>query len=332
MIAGILFIIMAGIFSGTFALPFNFNKGWMWENNWLIWSFMALLIAPWAAALLTIPELFTVLQNEADCLYLVALFGLIWGVGAIMFGKGLHVLGISLALPIMQGLINSIGTIMPVIFKDPAGLLKPSGIKLLAGVCVIILGIILYSIAGSRKEKKLQDKTTQIHKSHSNFKKGLLICVLAGIFGPMINFAFVFGNPLQERAITTGASVVFSANAIWCIVLTAGFAVNALECIRLFHRNSSRKCYKIHTGRSIIFATLGGVLWYFSIMFYGMGSTNIGEMGASTGWAVMQSTAIIAGNVAGLAAGEWKGADRNSIRPMIAGLASLIIGIIIIAY
>ncbi|MDR1182381.1 MAG: rhamnose/proton symporter RhaT [Bacteroidales bacterium] len=332
MTTGILFIIMAGIFSGTFALPFKFNKGWMWENNWLIWSFTALLVAPWVAALLTIPELFTVLQNESGCLYLVTLFGLIWGIGSIMFGKGLHILGISLALPIMQGLINSIGTIMPVIFKDPAKLLAPSGIKLLAGVSVIIFGIILYSIAGSRKEKNLQNNTTQIHKSHSNFKKGLLICILAGIFGPMINFAFVFGKPLQEQAIATGASTVFSANAIWCIVLTAGFVINALECIRLFHRNSSRKCYKIHTGRSMTFAILGGTLWYFSIMFYGMGSNSIGEMGTSIGWAIMQSTAIIAGNVAGIAAGEWKGADRNSIIPMIAGLALLIIGIIVIAY
>jgi L-rhamnose-H+ transport protein len=332
MIAGILFIIMAGIFSGTFALPFKFNKGWAWENNWLIWSFTALLVAPWIAAFLTIPDLFTVLQSESDCLYLVTFFGLIWGVGSIMFGKGLHVLGISLALPIMQGLINSVGTIMPVVVKDPAGLFDPSGIKLLSGVCVIIIGIILYAIAGSRKEKKSQNETTRTHKSSSNFKKGLLICVLAGIFGPMINFAFVFGNPLQEKAIATGASVVFSANAIWCIVLTAGFVINVLECIRLFHRNSSRKCYKIRSGRGVVFATLGGVVWYFSIMFYGMGSNNIGEMGASTGWAVMQSTAIIAGNVAGIVAGEWKNASRNAITPMIAGLVSLIIGVIIIAY
>jgi L-rhamnose-H+ transport protein len=331
MITGILFIIMAGIFSGTFALPFKFNKEWMWENNWFIWSFTALLVAPWVAAFITIPELFTVLQRESGCLYLVAFFGLIWGVGAIMFGKGLHVLGISLALPIMQGLINSVGTIMPVVVKNPAGLLEPFGIKILIGVGIILLGIVLFSIAGSRKEKKLNE-TTQGHKPHSNFKKGLLICILAGIFGPMINFAFVFGSPLQEKAIETGSSPVFAANAIWCIVLTSGFLINALECIRLFHRNGSRKYYKIRMGKGLIFAILGGVLWYFSIMYYGMGSNSIGEMGASIGWAIMQSTAIIAGNVAGIVAGEWKGANRNAVIPMIAGLVSLIAGVLVIAY
>ena len=63
-------------------------------------------------------------------------------------------------------------------------------------------------------------------------------------------------------------------------------------------------------------ASLAGVLWYLSIMFYGMGGSFMGVLGASVGWATMQSTAIIAGNVAGLASGEWKGATRYAIRIM----------------
>jgi L-rhamnose-H+ transport protein len=331
MLTGILLIVMAGTFSGTFALPFNFNKGWKWENNWFIWSFTALLIAPWIAAFSTVPGLLTVLGSEADCLYLVTLFGLLWGVGSIMFGKGLHILGISLALPIMQGLINSVGTVMPIILKNPAGLFEPDGIKIIIGVTIIIAGIIFYSIAGSRKEKGRQDETVQSRKSRSNFKKGLLICILAGVFGPMINFAFVYGKPLQDRAVEMGALPVFSANAIWCIVLTAGFIINVFECIRLFRRNGSRICYKIKTGKGILFAMLGGVLWYLSIMFYGMGGNSMGEMAASVGWATMQSMAIITGNVAGIITGEWKGANRKAITPMVAGLILLVIGVIVIA-
>ncbi|GHT14919.1 sugar:proton symporter [Bacteroidia bacterium] len=330
MLTGILFIITAGIFSGTFALPFNRNKGWMWENNWFIWSFTALLIFPWIAAFFTVPELLTVLGSESSCLGLVTLFGLLWGVGAIMFGKGLNVLGISLALPIMQGLINSVGSIMPIALKNPARLLEPDGIKLMAGVAVILVGIVFYAMAGSRREKELRGDTQQ-KNSHSNFKKGLLICIIAGIFGPMINFAFVYGEPLQQRAIATGASPVFAANAIWCIVLTAGFFANIIECIRLFRRNNSRKNYRNGMGKGLVFAVLAGVLWYFSIMFYGMGGNSIGEMGASVGWATMQSVAIIAGNVAGVWAGEWKGISRQAKAPMLAGLILLIIGVIVIA-
>jgi L-rhamnose-H+ transport protein len=330
MLTGILFIITAGIFSGTFALPFNRNKGWMWENNWFIWSFTALLVLPWIAAFLTVPELLTVLGSESSCLGLVTLFGLLWGVGAIMFGKGLNVLGISLALPIMQGLINSVGSIMPIALKNPALLLESAGIKLIIGVIIILTGIVFYSLAGSRKEKELRGGGVQ-KNSRSNFKKGLLICIIAGIFGPMINFAFVYGEPLQSKAITMGASPVFAANAIWCIVLTAGFVANIIECIRLFRQNDSRKNYRNGIGKGLVFAVLAGILWYFSIMFYGMGGNSMGEMGASVGWATMQSVAIVAGSVAGIIAGEWKNVSRKAMTPMWIGLALLIVGVVVIA-
>lgn len=70
-------------------------------------------------------------------------------------------------------------------------------------------------------------------------------------------------------------------------------------------------------------ASLAGVLWYLSIMFYGMGGSFMGVLGASVGWATMQSTAIIAGNVAGLASGEWKGATRIVIKPYFSTLRAV---------
>ena len=333
MLTGLFYTIIAGTFSGTFSVPFMANKKWKWENNWFIWSFMALLIGPWIVAFLTVPQLGVVLQSETGCMLLVVLFGLIWGVGAILFGKGIDKLGVSLGLPIMLGLINSVGTIMPVVLRNPAELLTSTGIKLLIGVGVILTGIIIYSIAGSKKdagkEIVLNDKNT---KKGSNFRKGLIICILAGIFGPMINFSFVYGQPLQDKAVEMGASPVFAANAIWCIVLTAGFVINVAECLRLFKVNKSFKLYGIRTSKGILFGLLAGTIWYLSIMFYGMGSNSMGAMGASVGWATMQSLGIVAGNVAGQIAGEWKGAGRKPYLMMMTGMALLVIGVIIVAY
>lgn len=336
MITGLLFIVIAGTFSGTFALPFKFNKGWQWENNWFIWSITALLIVPWIVGFLTIPNLGSIYQGESQTLLLVVLFGLIWGCGAILFGKGIDTLGISLSMPIMLGLINSVGTLMPVVVQNPSDLLTPMGVKIMIGVAIILIGIVFYSIAGSRKENELTEKAGSADASkqapRKNMKKGLIICVLAGIFGPMINFAFVYGKPLQEKAIEQGASVVFSANAIWCIVLTAGLLINALECIRLFRKNGSWKNYKIGSGSGVLLAIVAGLIWYFSIMFYGMGGNSMGEMGASVGWATMQSLGIVAGCIAGVVTGEWKNTSSKAIKPMALGLILLIAGVIVIAY
>ena len=54
--------------------------------------------------------------------------GLIWGVGAILFGRGIDLLGVGLSMPIMLGLTNVIGTLMPVVLRDPGGLLTASGL------------------------------------------------------------------------------------------------------------------------------------------------------------------------------------------------------------
>ena len=326
---GLLFITMAGIFSGTFSTPFKFNKKWQWENNWLIWSFIALLIAPWVVAVFTIPHLTEVYTSESSNLLLVILFGLIWGVGAIMFGKGIDYLGISLSIPIMLGLINTVGTLMPILVNDPTYLLTLQGIKIMIGVAVIVVGIVLFSIAGSKKNPETTDGNKNVSKSI--FIKGLIICILAGVFGPMINFAFVFGEPIQIKAIELGASPVFATNAIWSIVLSAGFTINLFYCVFLLKNTGSWKSYKNSSISYWLFAVLAGIIWYLSVMFYGMGCNFMGKLGASVGWATMQTIAIIAGNVAGLMTGEWKGANRNAMKFMFAGLFFLIVGVFIIA-
>lgn len=329
-LTGLLLILLAGTCSGVFSVPFKFNRGWVWENNWFVWSFAALLVMPWAVAWLTVPGLGALYGGNPGGTVLVALFGLLWGVGAILFGKGIDALGISLSLPIMQGLINTVGTLTPVLLRDPAELLAPSGLRMLAGIAVLLAGIVLFAVAGSRKAQ-LQESAQRQSAGGRRFRTGLLICLLAGIFGPMINFAFVYGAPLQQRAVELGADPVYAGNAVWSIALTAGFLVNAAECLRLFRRNGSWRNYGQRRAGGLAWAAVAGIVWYLSIMLYGMGGSQMGEAGATVGWAVMQSVAIIAGNVAGICAGEWRGTTRHARTPMVAGLACLIAGIVILS-
>lgn len=330
-VTGLAYILIGGVFSGVFAIPFKKNVTWKWENNWFVWSFVALLLAPWLVGIITVPHLFSAITADTSCLWLVFAFGLVWGYGAILFGKGIDTLGVSLGQPIMLGLINSIGTLMPLVTTDATALLTPSGLKIVGGVLVILLGIVFYSIAGSMRVATDQRGENGKVIPKSTFKKGLIICILAGVFGPMINFAFVYGEPMRQAAIVDGTSLANAANPIWCVALSAGFVINIIACVRSFRRNRSFGIY----GKNVLgvaFAAFGGLLWYMSIMFYGMGGNIIGEQGASIGWATMQSSAIIAGCVAGCIAGEWKNSSRKSMLFMFAGLFLLVAGVIIIAF
>ncbi|GAF05460.1 L-rhamnose/proton symporter RhaT [Saccharicrinis fermentans] len=327
--AGLPLVILAGICAGTFAIPFKFNNKWTWENNWLIWSIVALLIAPWVMAIVSVPDLIGVYKAEPENLLLISIFGIIWGIGAIMFGKGIDLLGVSLSFPIMLGLINSVGTIMPIVLRDPDELFTPDGLKIITGVVIILIGIVIVSVAGSKKNNV--EGSNLEGKSKKNFVTGIIVCLLAGIFGPMINFAFVYGEPIQAKAVEFGASVLNSANPVWSIALTGGFIANAFYCIFLFRKNNSLRLYDTNFKKFLPLAALAGVIWYFSIMFYGMGSNSLGKMGASVGWATMQTLSILVGNMAGIITGEWKGTQKNTMMLMYGGVSLLIIGLVIIA-
>mgnify|MGYP007094021599 CR=1 FL=1 len=62
-----------------------------------------------------------------------------------------------------------------------------------------------------------------------------------------------------------------------------------------------------------------------------MGGNQLGVIGASVGWAVMQSTSIIVGYVAGFLMGEWNNASKSSICVMLFGLFMLLLGIVVIS-
>ncbi len=305
------------------------SKGWEWENNWLVWSVVALVVAPWVVAVATVPGLLGVYAAETGPLAVVAFFGLIWGVGAILFGRGIDLLGVGLSMPIMLGLTNVIGTLMPVVLRDPGGLLTASGLRLTAGVLVIVLGIVFYSVAGSLKERGAQTPRAGVR---SGFVKGLLVCLAAGILSPMVNFAFVFGAPLQQQALAAGTDPVYTSNAVWSIALTAGCLVNAGYCIYLLRSRKTGALYRGSRRVNWAWAALAGVLWYSSMMLYGMGGSFLGDAGVSVGWALMQSLAILTGNLAGLFTGEWRGAAPVSRRIMWLGLACLLAGVFIVAF
>ena len=55
-------------------------------------------------------------------------------------------------------------------------------------------------------------------------------------------------------------------------------------------------------------------------------------LGTSVGFAIFQSGSLLIGNGLGFFTGEWKGAGEASKRWLFAGLAVLILGIVIVSY
>ena len=75
---------------------------------------------------------------------------------------------------------------------------------------------------------------------------------------------------------------------------------------------------------------LGGSLWMGAIAIYTSGTTFLGVLGFSVGWAMFQILMILTGNVAGLLTGEWRQTEARISRANIAGVILLFLAVVLI--
>jgi len=327
---GFSFVLVAGFFQGTFVLPMTLTKKWEWEHTWATFSLFGMLIFNWILTLIFIPDIFSVYSSvPSKDIVILILFGAGWGIGAILFGLGMDKLGMALGYPIIMGLIASLGALIPLAIFFPNSLLAPKGLTLLAGTVLVILGIILCSIAGLRKQP---DNKLQSDKKSKAFTAGLVIAIFAGILSCFPNVGMAFGINLINRAKTLGTSNTFAGNAVWALFFTIGFIVNFGYCLYLMLKRKNLNHYFAHgTQNNIGWATLMAIMWIGSFYLYGMSAVKLGKWGVIVGWPLFISLSIVVGNLWGLWKGEWKGAPQHARSLLNWGLLVLLCAIVIIA-
>src|SRR5262245_25051014 len=93
---GLVLVLCAGFFQGSFMAPSKWVRSWEWENYWLIFAFTAYLICPWVLAFSTIPRLMEIYTGAPPRALATAFaFGAGWGFGAVTFGLGVDALGLA---------------------------------------------------------------------------------------------------------------------------------------------------------------------------------------------------------------------------------------------
>jgi L-rhamnose-H+ transport protein len=327
---GFLFVLIAGFFQGSFVLPMTLAKKWQWEHTWATFSLLGMLVFNWLLALIIIPDILTIYQSvPSSDLVILILFGAGWGIGAILFGLGMDRLGMALGYPIIMGLIASLGALIPLILFFPATLATLKGIVLLAGTAVVIVGIVLCTIAGSRKQPTA---AAQADLKSGAFSIGLAIAIFAGILSCFPNVGMAFGSRVIHAAEAAGTPALFAGNAVWAIFFTIGFIVNFGYCLFLMIKRRNLQEYAgPHTLRNIGWGALMALMWIGSFYLYGIGAAKLGNLGVVVGWPLFISLSIGVGNLWGLWRGEWRGAQTSARSLLNRGLLVLLIAIIMIA-
>ena len=148
LLSGMGVVILAGILQGSFAAPMKRMPAWRWENSWLLFALSGLIIFPWIVNFATVPNVASVYAGASpSTLIKVFLFGVLWGVGATLFGLAISRVGMALGFALILGITSSFGSLIPMAILHPEQLLAKRGLALIAGSAVMVLGLVFLALA-----------------------------------------------------------------------------------------------------------------------------------------------------------------------------------------
>jgi len=355
-IIGVLYHWLGGLASGSFYVPYRNVKRWSWETYWLAGGFFSWIIAPWFFAYFMTNDLMAVLaESPGKNFFWSYMFGILWGFGGLTFGLTMRYLGMSLGMAVVLGFCAAFGTLMPPIFNGEFGskvLGTQSGIVVLIGVGVCLLGITVAGLAGMSKERELStEQKTAVIKEFS-LKKGVMVAIFSGIMSACFSYGLAAGDPIKEITIKHGTEPLWQGLPVLVVVLLGGFTTNFLWSFGLNIKNKTAYQYfspqlrgdvdadgKKFTSETrnvpllwnYFWCAVAGTTWYFQFFFYSMGETKMGAYKFSS-WTMHMASIIIFSTLWGIGLKEWKGAGPKTMRLLMLSLAILVGSTVIVGY
>ena len=327
---GIVLAVAAGLMVGNCMLPLNYLHKWRWENAWIIFTLVALVLVPWTLAFLRVSNLLSVYSSVTSASFMIPfLFGAGWGVAQVLFGLAVIRAGMALSFAITIGLSAALGSLVPILLRHPQALVTGRGLVLLLGQLLMVTGVVVCCWAGRRRER--EQKADAATTTARSYVAGVSLAALAGLLAPMLNYALAFGDNLIHEALLQHTLRADAPYAVWPIALAGGAVPNILYPLWLLQRNKTWVNFR-PVWPEITLGMIMGLLWMGSVAIYGTATTLLGVLGASIGWSIYQICIIVMANVSGWIAGEWKGVSQGSKIILWSGLLLLAFATVAITY
>jgi L-rhamnose-H+ transport protein len=244
---GVFFHWLGGLASGSFYVPYRKVRVWAWETYWLVGGFFSWIIAPWILAIFMTSDLMGVLHEApAQSLLWVYTFGVLWGLGGLTFGLTMRYLGMSLGMAVALGYTAAFGTLMPPIFRGQFAsevLGTTSGLTILAGVGICLLGIVFAGAAGMSKEKEMSEEQKRASIKEFNLRKGLVVATFSGVMSACFAYGLAAGDPIKAITLGHGTSTLWQGLPVLVVLLFGGFTTNFIWCVILNIRNRTGSQY-----------------------------------------------------------------------------------------
>lgn len=305
MALGFLVLLFAGVLQGSFGRGYKNYSPFSWGAFWGIYNVMAIIISV-AFALIMSPSTFAQFFNN-DFIYILkpVICGVIWGLSAICFSKGITMVGMSLVYGISMGISTISGSVTPMILDNsfPKG---SAMIQFLLALGFTIAGVIIITVAGIKRDGNAKSSVL-----------GIIMSILSGLGTGAMNLGFTFTSDIQVTNQMAQSAVR------WLPVLVGGCIAGVIYCIG---EVTVLKQWKTVTdtgaAKCSVKLFLTAIVWYFALILYGVSSIMIGKLGSTVGWILFNSLALFVSVFWGIKDGEWKNKKKTLL---FIGCAVLII-------
>jgi L-rhamnose-H+ transport protein len=325
---GFALVLLAAIAGGGLALPLKNRRQFELENIYIPSTLVMMIVLPLLMAAIVLPSWTQAVRAAGpQTVWTGAAFGFGWGVGAVLFGYGVTMAGMSVGYATIMGINTAVGSILPFVVASPADLLKPSGEVILAGIFGCVLGVAVCGRAGVLRDQRKGQKN-----AGTSFGLALVVCAASGLLSSCANLGFAFTGKVGEAAEQLGASPVFSTLASWLPVFWGA----ALALLLWFggiqmKRGTWRKNVGANAAHDWLMGVLMGAIWFVATIPYGMGAHFLGRLGTSAGWAINIACSLLVANIFGFLTGEWTQAPAAVRRTLYSGLSILIVAVALLA-
>lgn len=325
----LMFLFAAGVASGSFALPMKLTTLWAWENVWLVWTIFALLILPLGVTSARVPHIGLVYREaKVDLILKVAAFGTAWGIAQVLFGLAVDVIGLALSFSIVPGVSAALGSMIPLIRFHRADIFESSGIRVMSGIGLLTAGVGVCAAAGRRREAAR--RAPSIGKLSQTL--GVCFALCSGLGSAMMNLGLAFGKPLLDSALAQGASPLWASSVVWLPVLITGAIPNMIYCLHLLKKNNTKRLFvAARTTHYWFYALVMAVLWFGSILLYGVACDELHGWGSVFGWPIFMSLIVITASLWSIATGEWKNSGNQSLLIQMGGVAMLVVAVFVLS-
>ncbi len=118
-----------------------------------------------------------------------------------------------------------------------------SGLTILVGVGICLLGIVFAGAAGMSKEKEMTEEQKRASIKEFNLKKGLVVATFSGVMSACFAYGLAAGDPIKEITLRHGTPVLWQGLPVLVVVLLGGFTTNFIWCVILNVRNRTGSQY-----------------------------------------------------------------------------------------